>query len=83
MKLRAETDTVRVEALAEGDRIIASVSHEVKVGGEASWIKWEVNSAVREGEDTETAKTRVKGHVTATVMELVHEVVDSVRKVNG
>lgn len=77
MELRGEASKV----LSEGDRITASISHQIRVDGDESWVKYEVNAAVMQGETSDQAKTRVKDHVNATAMEFVHEVVDKIRGV--
>lgn len=70
-------------SLAAGDRITVSVSHRIRIKGDESWIKYEVNTAVREGETTQEARTRAIGHVNASAMEAVHQVVDTVREATG
>jgi hypothetical protein len=67
-------------ALSAGDRITVSVSHQIRISGDESWVKYEVNTAVRDEETTQQAKTRAIGHVTAAVMEAVHTTVDTVRE---
>jgi hypothetical protein len=69
--------------LAEGDRITCGITHEIMIAGEKSWVKYEVNSAVRAEEAVHEATTRVIRHVNATALEAVRETVDAVRKATG
>lgn len=71
------------EALIEGDRIICGVTHQVKIGREDSWIKYEINTQVREGEDTETAFKRSTEHVNEKALEVVRETVNRVREIGA
>lgn len=66
------------EPLVEGDTITFSISHELKIGRESTWVKYEVMSKVRESESTESAKRRVVDHVNESVMESITKVVDAV-----
>lgn len=66
--------------LMEGDRITCGITHEIMISGEKSWVKYEVNSAVRTSESAHEARTRVTGHVIATALETVHMTVDSIRE---
>ena len=67
-------------ALTEGDRVDVSVTHEIKIGGETSWIKYGVNTQVRPDETAEQARQRATGHVTQGVLQVVTETVESVRE---
>jgi hypothetical protein len=68
-------------ALSTDDRITVSISHEIKIKGEASWVKYEANSAVREEETATQAATRVIDHVDRQVMSAVRQVVTTVNGV--
>lgn len=66
--------------LSQGDRITYGVTHQIKIGREDSWVKYEANSAVQEGETAEQAAERVMDHVNRTVMEAVMETVKIVEE---
>ena len=66
--------------LVEGDRITCGITHEIMISGDKSWVKYEVNSAVRAGETAPEAMTRVIRHVNATAIEVVRETVDAVER---
>jgi hypothetical protein len=65
--------------LFEGDQIIVGVTHEISVGRDRSWIKYEATTRLRPGEKAEDARTRAIGHVNVSVMEAVAKTVESVR----
>lgn len=64
--------------LRDGDTITVAVTHEVKIDGESSWIRYEASSKVNQ-ETSEDASRRVIGHVNEAVMEAVHSTVETVR----
>lgn len=68
--------------LNEGDRVDVSVTHEVKIGKETSWIKYGVNTAVVTGETEEQARVRATSLVSAGVLKVVEDVVESVQNYN-
>ena len=68
--------------LAEGDRVDVSVTHEVKIGKETSWIKYGVNTSVASGETEEQARSRATSLVSAGVLKVVEETVQSVQTYN-
>ena len=65
--------------LYTGDQITVGMTHEIKVGRDTSWIKYEAITKIRPGEGSEDARTRAIGHVNASVMEAVQAAVDTVR----
>ena len=65
--------------LYEGDQITAGVTHEVTIGREKSWVKYEAITRVRPDETSEDAKARAIGHVNVSVMYAVQATVDAVR----
>lgn len=65
--------------LFAGDEISVSVTHEVKVGRDSSWVKYEAKTKLRPGEVAEDARTRAIGHVNESVMIAVHQAVERVR----
>lgn len=46
-------------SLSEGDRITISATHQVRIDGEDSWVKMEVNAAVRLDETSDAAVARI------------------------
>lgn len=68
--------------LNEGDRVDVSITHEIKIGKETSWIKYGVNTAVMAGETEEQARERAKSLVSAGVLNVVEGAVESVQNYN-
>ena len=66
--------------LYEGDTILVGMTHEVSVGRDKSWIKYEATTKIRPGEAAEDARTRAIGHVNRSVMEAVHKAVETARQ---
>ena len=66
--------------LFQGDQIIVGVTHEITINRDRSWVKYEAKTRVRPGETAEDARTRAIGHVNVSVMEAVHQTVETVRK---
>lgn len=65
--------------LFTGDQITVGCTHEVKVGRDSSWVKYEAITKLRPGESAADARTRAIGHVNESVMIAVHQVVERVR----
>jgi len=65
--------------LSSGDQITVSVTHQIQIGRDNSWIKYEAVTKVRPGEAAEDARTRAIGHVNVSVMEAVAKTVEVVR----
>jgi len=65
--------------LAEGDGLMFSVTHEVKIGMETSWIKLGATTQLRPGETTQSAFTRLEGLVNEAGMRAVEATVNKVR----
>ena len=57
-----------VGQVSEGDRVTISATHQVRIDGMDSWIKVEINSAVREGEDGKAAIGRVGKVIAANIV---------------
>jgi len=66
--------------LYEGDTILVGITHQIEIGRDKSWVKYEAITKVRPGEASEDARTRVVGHVNKSVMETVATTVDTVRR---
>lgn len=71
----AKTETAFIR---EGDSITVAVTHEVKIGGESSWIRYEATSKVNQ-ETSEDASDRTIRFVNAGVMDAVMKTVETVR----
>lgn len=74
MKIVGRSESV----LSDGDRVTVSVSHQIKIGREESWIRYEASTNVRDGEHSEDAKSRAIGHVDEGVMDAINRVVETV-----
>ena len=68
-----------VYELFEGDQITVGVTHEIKVGRDTSWIKYEAVTKIRPSETARDARTRAIGHVNESVMAAVEQTVETVR----
>ena len=66
--------------LFEGDQITVSVTHQIQIGRDNSWVKYEATTRLRPDEAAEDARTRAVGHVNESVMEAVHQTVETVRQ---
>lgn len=65
--------------LVEGDTILVGVTHQVEVGRDKSWVKYESQTKVRPDETTDEAQTRAIGHVNAGAMRAVEATVEEIR----
>lgn len=65
--------------LFEGDQITVGVTHQIEVGRDRSWVKYEATTRLRPGETTQDAETRAVGHVNKAVMEAVGITVEKLR----
>jgi hypothetical protein len=65
--------------LFEGDSILVGVTHEISVGRDKSWVKYEATTKLRPGEVAADARSRAVGHVNESVMKTVAVVVETVR----
>ena len=66
--------------LFNGDEITVGVTHQIEIGRDKSWVKYEAKTKVRPGEGAADARTRAIGHVNVSVMEVVKETVETVRR---
>jgi len=69
--------------LSQGDQITVSITHQIEIGRDKSWVKYEAQTKVRPGESAADARTRAIGHVNESVMTTVATTVDSVRRFNA
>jgi hypothetical protein len=74
---------MEVYELYAGDQITVGVTHEIKVGYDKSWVKYEAITKVRPGEVAADARTRAVGHVNESVMRAVAQAVETVRRFNA
>lgn len=65
--------------LFAGDSILVGVTHEISVGRDKSWVKYEATTKLRPGERAEDARSRAIGHVNESVMTAVAKTVETVR----
>jgi len=66
--------------LYQGDQITVSVTHQIEIGRDKSWVKYEAVTKLRPGELAEDARTRAIGHVNQSVMDVVAKTVETVRR---
>jgi hypothetical protein len=66
--------------LDSGDRIGVSVTHQIRINGDDSWVKAEASSRVRESESPDQAGDRVLGFVDGFVMKAVERVATTVEE---
>ena len=64
----------------DGDTITVAVTHEIKIGGESSWVRYETTTKVNQ-ETSEEASDRAIGFVNQGAIKAVHETVEQVRSV--
>jgi len=68
--------------LREGDTITVAISHEIKINGDASWVRYEATSKINQ-ETSEVAGHRIIGHVNEYVMKAVEATVNHVNGVGN
>lgn len=66
--------------LYEGDQIVVGVTHEISIGRDRSWVKYEATTKIRSDESTESARTRAIGHVNESAMVAVDTTVEAIRR---
>lgn len=57
-----------VTAISEGDRVTIGTTHQFRIDGHDSWVKAEVNSAVRYNETPEDAFNRIGGALAGLIV---------------
>lgn len=65
--------------LYQGDSILVGITHEISVGRDKSWVKYEATTKVRPGESGEEARTRAIGHVNASITQHIESTVSRIR----
>lgn len=68
------------ELLDSGDRISVSVTHQIRINGDDSWVKAEASSSVRESESPDHAGDRVLQYVDAFVIKACEQVATTVEE---
>lgn len=76
MKLVHRTET----ALHTGDTVELSVTHQIRINGDDSWVKYGVQTKVQDDETTEEAAQRVLDHVDAFVIKACEQVAQTVER---
>lgn len=71
LRIRA-TDAEGPFLLQQGDRIEFSVTHQIRVDGDDSWVKYGVSKTLSEGETAHAVAKALVDHVNTTVMAAVH-----------
>jgi len=71
---------MEVYELFNGDEITVGVTHQIEIGRDKSWVKYEAKTKLRLGESAVDARTRAIGHVNQSVMEVVNQTVETVRR---
>lgn len=66
----------------DGDTITVAVTHEIKIGGESSWVRYETTTKVNQ-ETSEEASERAIGFVNQGAIKAVHDTVETVRNVTS
>ena len=59
------------QGLGPGDKIAYTVTHELKINGESSWVKYGATVSVREGESSQDAHNRVQTQVDGQMEKVV------------
>ena len=70
---------MEVYELFPGDQVTVSVTHQIQIGRDNSWVKYESVTKVRPGEKAEDARRRAIGHTNESVMQAVTETVETIR----
>lgn len=65
------------------DQVEVSVTHQIKIGREDSWVKIGVSSEVRDDETLDTAIDRVDMVIQRKIFDVVNNTVAAVNKYEG
>ncbi len=74
-----ERGDVDLDGLSPGDGVMFSVTHEVTVDGEKSWVKYGATTSVRTGETPQEAFNRLSANVNRGALLGVEQAVKAVR----
>jgi hypothetical protein len=73
-----KTSQVAPELFREGDKVTATVTHNIKINGYDSWAKYEITSTQGPEETIEDVDARVIQHATKTVVKLAFQAAQEV-----
>lgn len=71
------------ESLSAGDRIELSVTHQIVINGDNSWVKLGVDSQVRNDETTDEAIERLIVLVNQKIINAIEKTVETVESYEG
>lgn len=77
MKLQ-KVSQVAPEVFHEGDKVTATVTHNIKINGDDSWVKYEITSTIGPDEHIDDVDNRVLNHATSTVVKLAYKAAEKV-----
>lgn len=66
--------------LDQGDRVSISVTHQIRINGDDSWVKAEASTSVRESESSDQAGDRVLTFVDGFVIKACERVAKTVEE---
>jgi hypothetical protein len=70
-------------SLSAGDRIELSVTHQIVINGDNSWVKLGVDSEVQKDETTDDAIERVTNLVNEKIIKAIEKTVETVNGYEG
>lgn len=77
MKLQ-RVSQVAPEVFRDGDKVTCTVTHNIKINGDDSWVKYEITSTQGPEETIEDVDDRVIQHATKTVVRLAYQAAQKV-----
>ena len=77
MKLQ-RVHQVEPELFRQGDKVTATVTHNIKINGDDSWVKYEITSTQGPEETIDDVDARVIEHATSTVVRLAYSAAQKV-----
>lgn len=83
MTIKIQKKAEEVPRLYPGDRIEYSLTHELKINGDSSWVKWGASTSVQDGESATQAKARLQQDVETEMDKLITKTVDYVMSKEG
>lgn len=78
---KIKSEEILPHTLVQGDRIGISVSHEMYIDGDQTWVTAKVSGTVLEDEETHDAVLRIVDTVSGAMRLSVKETVENVRKI--
>jgi len=70
-------------SLSAGDRIELSITHQIVINGDNSWVKLGVDSQVLKDENSDTAIERVTNLVNEKIIKIIEKTVETVNSYEG